>query len=68
MKGGVEFILEKMNYHFIAGDHDNPSPQEPPGQGSSSPPSSVVDDNPAPAAQATPSCASTIAIRILSYI
>ncbi|XP_009783115.1 non-specific lipid transfer protein GPI-anchored 25-like [Nicotiana tabacum] len=50
------------------GDHDNPSPQEPPGQGSSSPPSSVVDDNPAPAAQATPSCASTIAIRILSYI
>ncbi|XP_070042070.1 non-specific lipid transfer protein GPI-anchored 25 isoform X2 [Nicotiana tomentosiformis] len=49
------------------GDHDNPSPQEPPGQGNSSPPSSDVDDNPSPAAQATPSCASTIAIRILSY-
>ncbi|CAN4092928.1 unnamed protein product [Withania somnifera] len=45
------------------GDHDNLSPQEPPGSGSSSPPfSDVGDDNPSPAAQGTTSCSSAIEI------
>lgn len=56
----VDFLVKKMNCRFIAGDHDNPSPQAPPVSVSLPPPSSNVGDDPSPGAQATTECSSAI--------
>ncbi|KAK6780894.1 hypothetical protein RDI58_023078 [Solanum bulbocastanum] len=47
-------------FRSITGDHDNPSPQDPPGSGSLPPSFSDTDDDPSHDAQATTKCSSAI--------